>query len=73
MTSKASLVQRHRAQMAELGWARLEVRLGREFIKQAREFARQKQMPFRHFVEQAIIAYATTLNASSGNAADKNR
>jgi hypothetical protein len=62
MTSKASLVQRHRAKMAAAGWGRLEVRLGRELIKQARELARQKRMPFWSFVEEAIIAYATTGN-----------
>ena len=65
MTGNKLLVQRHRAKMAEEGCARMEVTLSRRFIKQAREFARQRGMPFWYFVEHALVAYAP----STGNAA----
>lgn len=66
MTKQAVLVQRHRAKIVEEGYSRMEVTLGRKFIGQAREFARQRGMPFWYFVEQALVAYA----AATGNAAE---
>jgi hypothetical protein len=64
MTAHNDRIQKHRAKMVEEGYARMEVTLGRKFINQAREFARKKRMPFWYFVEQALVAYAATGNAT---------
>ena len=61
-TQNNANVQKYRARMSEEGYARMEVTLGHKFISQARQFAREKQMPFWQFVEQALLAYADSGN-----------
>jgi hypothetical protein len=62
MTKQAVLVQKHRANMAEEGNARMEVTLGRGLISQARDLAKQKRCPLWEVVEQALLAYVATGN-----------
>jgi len=65
-TQNNASVKKHRGKNVEEGLARMEVTLSRKFIKQVREFARQRGMPFWYFVEQALVAYA----AATSNAAE---
>jgi hypothetical protein len=69
-TKNNARVGKYRAQLAAEGYARMEVTLGRKLVKQLREIARQKRMPFWSFVEEALIAYAATGNTTAGNAAE---
>jgi hypothetical protein len=66
MTSKASLVQRHRAKMKAQGYLRFEVTIGEGMIDRAREIARQMGWPLWRVVEEALETYVITDNAAAG-------
>ena len=60
----AAGVRRFRQRMAEAGWTRVELRLGQKFVALARAHADRRGMSFRRFVEEALVAYVATGNAS---------